>query len=391
MMVVRTIDGLVSYPIVETAQQDSICHLVAAPANISKSAADAAEQVAHAAISQLSGVGIYGVELFLTRDSITGKETILLNEVAPRPHNSGHYTMEACDIDQFEMHIRAILGLPTPKPTFIVNCAMMINVLGASADMDETRAPLTRALYVPGTGVHWYGKPMSRKGRKMAHLTVIGSSKRQVKEHVLQILGDDASVETKSSVNSLLGVESKDDSAIGMGANATNPRVSIIMGSDSDLPCMIEASNILDHFDIPYEMTIVSAHRTPTRMYSFAQAAAERGIECIIAGAGGAAHLPGMVAALTPLPVIGVPIKSSSLNGNDSLLSIVQMPRGVPVATVAIHNATNAGLLAVRILATQDSSLLKAVSAYIDAQEEEVLNKAARLEAIGASAYLSSK
>lgn len=390
MMVVRTVDGVVSYPVVETAQKDSVCHLVAVPACISQGAAEAAEQVVQAAISSLSGLGIYGVELFLNRDSVTGKETVLLNEVAPRPHNSGHYTMESCDIDQFEMHIRSILGLPTPKPQLVAKCAMMVNILGASADMEETKAPLTRALSVPGTGVHWYGKEASRKGRKMAHLTVVASSKRQLRGHVLQILGEGVDRETVSSVDSLLGIERTED-VISTGGDAALPRVAIIMGSDSDLPCMIEAAKILDHFNVPYELTIVSAHRTPTRMYSFAQAAADRGIECIIAGAGGAAHLPGMVAALTPLPVIGVPVKSSALSGNDSLLSIVQMPKGVPVATVAIHNAANAGLLAVRILAAQDSSLLKAMTAYLDAQEEEVLIKAARLEAIGAAAYLSNK
>lgn len=126
--------------------------------------------------------------------------------------------------------------------------------------------------------------------------------------------------------------------------------VGIIMGSDSDLPVMQEAAKVLEEFDVNYEITIVSAHRTPDRMFEYAKTAKSRGIEVIIAGAGGAAHLPGMVAAITPLPVIGVPVKTSSLNGLDSLLSIVQMPGGVPVATVAINNAKNAGLLALQIL-----------------------------------------
>ena len=127
----------------------------------------------------------------------------------------------------------------------------------------------------------------------------------------------------------------------------SRPVVGIIMGSDSDLHIMEEACNILKQFNILYECTIVSAHRTPDRMYTYAKTAHKRGIKVIIAGAGGSAHLPGMVASLTTLPVIGVPIKSSSLNGYDSLLSIVQMPRGIPVATVAIDNAYNAGLLAI--------------------------------------------
>ncbi|KAJ1413938.1 Phosphoribosylaminoimidazole carboxylase catalytic subunit [Ochromonadaceae sp. CCMP2298] len=165
------------------------------------------------------------------------------------------------------------------------------------------------------------------------------------------------------------------------------PRVGIIMGSDSDLPTMRDAAEILEHFGVDYELTIVSAHRTPTRMYSYAQSAAERGLQVIIAGAGGAAHLPGMVAALCSLPVVGVPVKTSILSGNDSLLSIVQMPKGVPVATVAIGNAANAGLLAVRILAAQDEKLLAAMDAYMLAQEEEVLRKASKLEAVGYRDY----
>ncbi len=146
---------------------------------------------------------------------------------------------------------------------------------------------------------------------------------------------------------------------------------------------------ILDEFKVPYELTIVSAHRTPTRMYEYAQSAAERGLEVIIAGAGGAAHLPGMVAALTSLPVVGVPVKSSTMSGQDSLLSIVQMPKGIPVATVAIGNAANAGLLAVRILAAQDKGLLAKMDNYLVQQEQEVLHKAAKLESIGYESYLN--
>ena len=143
-----------------------------------------------------------------------------------------------------------------------------------------------------------------------------------------------------------------------------NPIVGVIMGSDSDLPTMKEAIEILREFDIPHEVKVVSAHRTPADMADYATSAHERGLKVIIAGAGGAAHLPGMVAAYTPLPVIGVPVKSSALSGLDSLLSIVQMPNGVPVATVAIGKAKNAGLLAVKILATSDAELLQKMIQY---------------------------
>jgi len=153
------------------------------------------------------------------------------------------------------------------------------------------------------------------------------------------------------------------------------------MGSDSDMPVMQQAAEMLRHFDIPYEMSIVSAHRTPERMVEFAKNAHLRGLRVIVAGAGGAAHLPGMVASLTPLPVIGVPVKSSnSLDGWDSLLSIVQMPNGVPVATVAVNAAKNAGILAAQILAASDAGLLKKISDYKDQMRSEVEAKAAKME-----------
>jgi 5-(carboxyamino)imidazole ribonucleotide mutase len=158
------------------------------------------------------------------------------------------------------------------------------------------------------------------------------------------------------------------------------PVVGIVVGSDSDLPVMQEAAKVLQELQISYEMTIVSAHRTPERLYDYARNARERGLQVIIAGAGGAAHLPGMVAAITPLPVIGVPVKSSALGGQDSLLSIVQMPPGVPVATVAIDGARNAGILATQILGTGEPELLDRVTAFKLALEEMVMNKVAKIE-----------
>jgi len=167
-----------------------------------------------------------------------------------------------------------------------------------------------------------------------------------------------------------------------------NPVVGIIMGSDSDLAVMSEAAKLLDEFSIRYEITVVSAHRTPTRMYEYAQNAKTRGLKVIIAGAGGAAHLPGMVAAITTLPVIGVPIKTSTLNGVDSLYSIVQMPGGIPVATVAINGALNAGLLASKILGCFDENIHEKVANYQNNLEGMVVEKASKLEDIGYKAYL---
>ena len=165
-------------------------------------------------------------------------------------------------------------------------------------------------------------------------------------------------------------------------------KVGIIMGSDSDLPVMQEAAAMLDHFGVPYEITVVSAHRTPQRMVEYAASARQRGIRVIIAGAGGAAHLPGMVASMTELPVIGVPVQSKTMSGIDSLYSIVQMPPGVPVATMAINGARNAGICAAQILGAGDEALLDKVAAYKKNLEAEVFVKAEKLEGIGYAAYL---
>lgn len=160
------------------------------------------------------------------------------------------------------------------------------------------------------------------------------------------------------------------------------------MGSDSDLPVMRQAADILKELDIEFEVTIVSAHRTPNRLFNFAKSAHKRGIKVIIAGAGGAAHLPGMVASLSPLPVIGVPIKSSnSIDGWDSILSILQMPNGVPVATVALNAAKNAGLLAAQILGASDEAMMNKMIVYKRNLEEGVAKKYERLEKIGYENY----
>jgi phosphoribosylaminoimidazole carboxylase len=302
-------------------------------------------EIAGRAISTLDGAGIFGVEMFLLMDG-----RVLINEIAPRPHNSGHYTIEACYTDQFEQHIRAILGLPLGDPSLKVGAAVMVNVLGTADNAwDESTFSLDMALIVPGATVHWYGKSAVRAKRKMGHITIVAPSMAELAPRIARLT--DVKI-------------------------APAPLVGIIMGSDSDLPVMKQAAMVLRDFNVPFELTIVSAHRTPQRMVEYARSAHSRGLRAIIAGAGGAAHLPGMVAAMTPLPVIGVPIRIEPLDGQDALFSIVQMPRGVPVATVAIGNATNAGLLAVRLLGSSDPSLQQRMLAYQESMQATVLDKA---------------
>jgi phosphoribosylaminoimidazole carboxylase len=357
VMVVRSASEVRPYPVVETVQKDNICHITITPAQLSATACNKALAVASQAIAALEGAGIFGVELFLMPD-----DSILLNEIAPRPHNSGHYTMEACETDQFENHLRAVLDLPLGGTALKVGAAVMLNILG-EGDTEETKKMMQKALAIPGAGIHWYGKGEAKKGRKMAHITFTGHSLFDIK--------------ARTAVYGGL-----------LGSLSLAPSVGIIMGSDSDLPCMKDAAEVLETFGVPYELTIVSAHRTPTRMYTYAQEAAQRGLQVIIAGAGGAAHLPGMVAALTPLPVIGVPVKTAALSGVDSLYSICQMPKGIPVATVAIGNAANAGLLAVRILGSARPELLNKMEVWLREQEGQVLGKAEKLEKGGWKEYL---
>lgn len=168
-------------------------------------------------------------------------------------------------------------------------------------------------------------------------------------------------------------------------------KVGIVMGSDSDMPIMAQAADFLDKMGIDYEMTIISAHREPDIFFNYAKSAEEKGFKVIIAGAGKAAHLPGMCAALFPMPVIGIPMKTSDLGGVDSLYSIVQMPSGIPVATVAINGGKNAGILATKILATSDPELLAKLKAYSEEMKNEVVGKDEKLQKLGHKEYLAQK
>lgn len=337
-MVVRTTTGdVVSYPVVETVHKNNICHLVFAPLRTRDSTLSArAKTVAETAVKSLSGAGVFGVEMFLLEDgayasAVAVKSThkysgqIIVNEIAPRPHNSGHYTIEACETSQYENHLRAILSLPLGSTSLKVPSTAMLNLLGTSSSMTELTDFASAALTIPGASVHLYGKSECRTGRKMGHITLVADSDAQLRDRLRPLLQAMPGPEASSDVQR----HAPPPPTPGTGFSHQHPLVGVIMGSDSDLPVMLPAARILDRFNIPYELTIVSAHRTPDRLVEYSRSAASRGLRAIIAGAGGAAHLPGMVAAMTALPVIGVPVKGSSLDGVDSLHSIVQMPVGI--------------------------------------------------------------
>jgi phosphoribosylaminoimidazole carboxylase len=379
VIVARGADGsCVGYDAVETIQKNNICHVVVAPAQVPGDVLARAREVAQRAVSHFTGAGVYGVELFELADG-----AILLNEMAPRVHNSGHHTIEACHTSQFEQHIRAVAGLPLGDPSMRVGAAVMVNVLGTGAapeDAQRTWAICQRALATPGASVHWYGKAGTTLGRKVGHVTVTGQWMPDVLRKALAIAEGGAA--TGATVAAAQG-----PAPVPSWVAARAPLVGIIMGSDSDLPVMEAAASTLRDFGVPFELTVVSAHRTPKRLFDYATTARARGLKVIIAAAGGAAHLPGMVAAMTPLPVIGVPVPLKHLDGVDSLYSIVQMPRGVPVATVAIGNSTNAALLAARILGSFVGSVGDAMEAYQRKIEGEVLDKVSTLERVGWEQY----
>ncbi|KAI9501857.1 phosphoribosylaminoimidazole carboxylase ade2 [Coemansia spiralis] len=392
VMVVRRPSGQVAtYPVVETVQRDNICELVFAPAQIDGQVRNLAMKVATDTVSCLpeGSAGIFGVEMFLHGDG----HTVLVNEIAPRPHNSGHYTIEACGTSQFENHLRAVLDLPIGGTELKVPAAAMINVLGGTNGFKSVLDPCIASLEVPDATIHLYGKAEAKVGRKMGHITVVADSALQLRRRTDLIVGKlaNASEEEQKRLEYRLSAPVPANEAVSdvekKDVQEMAPLVGIIMGSDSDLPTLRPAAQILEQFGVPFELTIVSAHRTPDRMFEYARSAHKRGLKVIIAGAGGAAHLPGMVAALTPLPVVGVPVKGRCLDGVDSLHSIVQMPRGVPVATVAINNSDNAALLAVRIIGASCSTYLDAMAKYMDDMRTGVEKKIDRLDIVGWKDY----
>ena len=379
-----------AYPTVETVHEDSVCKLVYAPARgVARKVLQAAQDLACQSVATFPGVGVFGVEMFLLQD-----DSLLINEIAPRPHNSGHYTIEACHMSQFEAQVRVVLPDLAPTITrgstdLVVPAAVMLNILGGPQP-DSHLLVAKAALKIPGAKVHLYGKGDGRPGRKMGHITIVGSSMSEceIKIHPLvQIV--DAVREHRADASTSESTISSTATKLSQRSPPPAPRpvVAVVMGSDTDLATLRPGLQLLDEMAIPYMVTITSAHRTPQYMLDFGKAAAARGLKAIIAAAGGAAHLPGMMASVTSIPVIGCPVKASSLDGLDSLLSIVQMPRGIPVATVSIGNSINAALLAARIVGTSDAKVQGWVERHLQKMDDENMAKANQLVEQGWRAY----
>ncbi|THX41490.1 phosphoribosylaminoimidazole carboxylase [Aureobasidium pullulans] len=371
VMVVKTKDGVLAYPTVETVHEDSICKLVYAPArNVSKKVLELAQELAKKAVACFWGKGVFGVEMFLLDD-----DSLLINEIAPRPHNSGHYTIEACPISQYDAHLRSILDIPIQQSELrIREPSIMLNILGASTPESAVQIAERSIAAGVGASIHLYGKGDSRANRKMGHMTLTAPTMREA-EKAMQPLLD--------ITDDVRGRKSKPLSDSKPAGQAKDAVVGVIMGSHSDMPVLQAGINILKTLNIPFETHITSAHRTPDWMSEYVHGAMPRGIQVLIAAAGGAAHLPGMAASHTAIPVIGVPVKPTIGDGTDSVLSILNMPRGVPVATVGVNNSTNAALLAARIVGLKEGQIQNALIEYADKSTAEVMEREAAMNEQG--------
>lgn len=308
-------------------------------------------------------------------------------------------------MSQYRAQLCSILDIIPPSINLQprVAGAIMVNILGGAQEASHNElVNLTHSVYNDDMDVflHLYGKG-SRPGRKIGHITLTSYSPNADLEKLAapfikeadqmrqdRISAKSASLRPSASAGTAATSQPQAAAATTSSRDTKNPLVVVTMGSDSDLHVLRGAFEILERFKVPYDFTITSAHRTPQSMSELAKSAAGRGIRVLIAAAGGAAALPGMLASETTVPVIGVPVKATHLDGQDSLLSIVQMPRGCPVATVGINNSTNAAMLAVRILGTSDEGYRQAMADYMHAMEQEVHGKAAKLGEIGWEAYL---
>ena len=335
-----------AWPVVESIQVDGVCDEVIAPApDLDPEVGRAARAAAIRLAQELGVTGVMAVELFETPGSGAG---FAVNELAMRPHNSGHWSMDGAVTGQFEQHLRAVLDWPLGSTDAVAGAAVMKNVLGGENEDLFSAYPQAMAAE-PRAKIHTYGKSV-RPGRKIGHVNAVGGADevqrlRRTATRAAGILrdGEDRGLPLNDRrVAAPWGAVPRHQ--------GESPLVGLVMGSDSDWATMRAAAEALEELGVPYEADVVSAHRMPTEMLEYGRTVHERGLRVVIAGAGGAAHLPGMLASVTPLPVIGVPVALKTLDGMDSLLSIVQMPAGVPVATVSINGARNAGLLAARVL-----------------------------------------
>jgi phosphoribosylaminoimidazole carboxylase len=354
VLISRDQNGTVNtWPIVEMIfdENHNILDYMYSPSSLSESVTKNAYDIAKRVITEIDGVGVFAIEMFVDENG-----RIYVNEIAPRPHNSAHHTLLSCNVSVYQTLAEILCGHRNKEhQNEYHRSSALKNIIGKHYglyrieknidDYDNDNFEID---------ISDYNKSVSKPQRKLGHITVVN------KHHDTEE-GRDSAIEVLQRLTEKRKV-----------VEISTPKVGVVMGSTSDWKTMISACEILEHFGINYEKLVVSAHRTPNRLYEYAQTARDRYIGVIIAGAGGAAHLPGMLASLTTVPVIGVPVKTSTMSGLDSLYSIVQMPPGVPVATVSIGGSKNAGILAAQILSLADNTLCQKLKDYKQSLEDKV-------------------
>jgi 5-(carboxyamino)imidazole ribonucleotide synthase len=357
ILVARNHEGIALYPVAENQHNDSILIKSTIPARLPEVVTEKIQEIASRIVNAFEDYGVFCIEFF-----VDAYNNVSVNEIAPRPHNTGHYSIEACITSQFEQLVRIITGMPMGSVKLKSPC-VMFNILGQVGVIGDYKLKGTETMMaLEDCHLHLYGKPDTSHLRKLGHISVLGDTVEIADEKALDAFNH---IEIQTQGDNFMSDNETHEKSL--------PMVGVIMGSESDLEVMKQAAFVLKACGIPFEIKVVSAHRTPDRMVDYSKMAFERGIEVIIAGAGGAAHLPGMVASMTSLPVIGVPVKLKTLDGLDSLLSIVQMPSGVPVATVGINNAKNAGILAARILGIKYPLIRNQLDNYIAKNHDNII------------------
>jgi len=348
--VMAVVSDKISYfePVEMSFNESNILEYLFSPASISDELLLIVLDTVKNVCKALKSKGLFCVEMFIDED-----DNVFVNEVSPRPHNSGHHTIKTGWSSQFDELIKILINRKCLPFQYKEYDAIMINILGPSfVGPYKLNQNTYDILTEMGFIIYDYGKTINKPLRKMGHMTFIPAEDAIFNKTYIKHIVDTVLALELIVPDTYEGDEEETDNY-----NESKPVVGIIMGSISDKPVVEPAIKILKQFDIQYDIQVVSAHRMPKKMAEYAEKSMENGLKVIIACAGGAAHLPGMVASMTTLPVIGLPAKTSTLNGVDSLYSIVQMPSGVPVATVGINNGINAALLACRILAINDLNI----------------------------------
>jgi phosphoribosylaminoimidazole carboxylase len=341
---VKNSDDLLTYPVAEFHRRLE-GDLTIVPAQISATTSDAAIDIAKSAVSVLTGQGVFCVELYVLAD-----DSIVVNEVVAHPHRSGNFSLTACDVDQYEMHLRAILDFPCTVPTLIVPTVASMLVKSTSSVMTDVKERFQKLMKLQGVSGHWYGKLNCHVGSVMGHVHVSAKDIYSLRDKLTSLDVTSHGIPERPSM------------------------VAIILESENDYAVSDQIAKVLSKFDVTFELVMISPHKTPTKLYTFAQSSLEKGFQVIIAMGGLSGVLPSMVASLCLLPVI-----ACLQDGQNHTISANHTPVGIPVATINSAACTNAAFFALRILGLQNASLIARLDEFAILQEEEILKASDKL------------